>query len=64
MILRGEVPVRGEPGHRVLHQITWERHPDGRVRQLWQSSPDGGSSWTVVFDGTYAKKNAGGAAAR
>ncbi len=64
MILRGEVPVRGEPGHRVLHQITWERHPDGRVRQLWQSSPDGGSSWTVVFDGTYAKKSAAGAAAR
>lgn len=64
MILRGEVPVRGEPGRRVLHQITWERHPDGRVRQLWQSSPDGGSSWTVVFDGTYARKGASGAAAR
>jgi hypothetical protein len=64
MILRGEVPVRGEPGHRILHQITWERRPDGRVRQLWQSSPDGGSSWTVVFDGTYARKSASGAATR
>ena len=64
MILRGQVPVRGEPGQKVLHQITWEKHPDGRVRQLWQSSPDGGSSWTVVFDGTYAKKGASGAAAR
>ena len=64
MILRGEVPARGEPGRRILHQITWERHGDGRVRQLWQSSGDGGTSWTVVFDGTYARKQGGAAAAR
>jgi hypothetical protein len=64
MILRGHVPVRGEPGAKVLHQISWERHADGTLRQLWQSSPDGGASWTVVFDGTYAKKSAGGSAAR
>lgn len=64
MILRGEIPVRGEPGRKVLHQVSWERHADGHVRQLWQSSADGGSSWTVVFDGTYARKAPGGAAAR
>jgi hypothetical protein len=64
MILRGQVPVRGEPGQKVLHQISWERHHDGSVRQLWQSSPDGGASWTVVFDGTYVRKSAVGAAAR
>jgi hypothetical protein len=64
MILRGEIPVRGEPGHKVLHQITWEKHPDGRIRQLWQSSPDGGGSWTIVFDGTYTRKGAPVAASR
>lgn len=64
MILRGEVPARGEPGRRILHQITWEKHGEGRVRQRWQSSGDGGQSWTVVFDGTYARKPGGGTAAR
>lgn len=64
MILRGEVPARGEPSRRILHQITWEKYADGRVRQLWQSSGDGGQSWTVVFDGTYARKSGSGIAAR
>jgi len=62
MILRGEVPDRGDHGRKVLHQITWEKRPDGRVRQIWQSSPDGGSSWKVVFDGTYARTGAAGTA--
>ena len=64
MILRGEVPVRGDPGNKVLHQITWEKRADGRVRQIWQSSPDGGSSWKVVFDGTYVRTGATGTAQR
>jgi hypothetical protein len=64
MILRGEVPARTEAGRRVLHQITWEKNPESRVRQFWQSSPDGGSTWTVVFDGTYVRKSGGGTAAR
>ncbi len=64
MILRGQAPVRGDPFQKVLHQITWERHADGTVRQLWQSSTDDGASWTVVFDGTYVKKAASGSAAR
>jgi tetratricopeptide (TPR) repeat protein len=29
---------------------------DGRVRQLIQQTPDGGKTWSVVFDGIYAKK--------
>jgi hypothetical protein len=24
---------------------------DGSVRQLWESSADGGRTWTTVFDG-------------
>ncbi|MBI3406479.1 MAG: hypothetical protein HY046_13585 [Acidobacteria bacterium] len=29
--------------------------PD-RVRQLWESSTDGGKTWTVAFDGTYVRR--------
>jgi hypothetical protein len=64
MILRGEVAARGEAGRKILHQITWEKHGDTQVRQLWQSSGNGGETWTVVFDGTYARKSAAGTAAR
>ena len=39
-----------------MQRITWERLPDGRVRQLWESSKDGGTTWTVAFDGYYAKR--------
>lgn len=37
-------------------RITWTPMADGRVRQLWDSSADGGKTWKVEFDGTYAKK--------
>jgi hypothetical protein len=28
------------------------------VRQLWESSSDGGRTWTVAFDGIYAPHGA------
>lgn len=37
----------------VVQRITWSREPDGSVRQLWESSSDGGRTWTVAFDGSY-----------
>ena len=37
-------------------RITWTPLADGRVRQLWDSSSDGGKTWKVEFDGIYAKK--------
>lgn len=40
----------------VLHRITWEKKSDDEVRQLWESSPDGGQTWTVVFDGKYVRR--------
>jgi hypothetical protein len=39
----------------TLQRITWTPLPDGRVRQLWQSSTDAGRTWTVAFDGYYSK---------
>ena len=39
----------------TLQRITWT--PKGKeVRQVWDTSTDGGKTWSVVFDGTYRKK--------
>jgi len=35
---------------------TWTSLPDGRVRQLFEESADGGKSWTVWFDGYYTRR--------
>lgn len=49
----------GANGARTLHRIRWT--PLGgqpaRVRQLWESSTDGGRTWLVAFDGTYTRKS-------
>lgn len=37
-------------------RIRWTLLGDGRVRQLWETSDDGGKSWKVKFDGYYSKK--------
>lgn len=38
-----------------LTRATWRSLPDGRVRQTFESSSDGGGTWTVTFDGFYQK---------
>jgi hypothetical protein len=49
----------GADGTKTLHRIRWT--PLGGttagVRQLWESSTDGGRTWTVAFDGTYVKRS-------
>jgi hypothetical protein len=58
MVLTGETGVAGKPGAKILHRITWTPlAPDG-VKQFWESSEDGGKTWTVAFDGLY-KRNSG-----
>lgn len=54
MVLSGE--KTGAGGARTIERITWTPDSDGRVRQLWESSPDGGKTWTVQFDGLYTRK--------
>ena len=53
-----------EPGRQAerpaAQRITWTPLSGGRVRQLWDSSEDGGKTWKVEFDGTYATKNGSG----
>lgn len=43
-------------GGTVEHRLLFTPNPDGTVRQLWESSSDGGKSWTVAFDGLYTRK--------
>lgn len=40
----------------VQDRISWEPRQDGSVRQLWESSKDGGKTWTVAFDGIYRRR--------
>jgi hypothetical protein len=39
-----------------LTRVKWAPLPDGGVRQTFESSSDGGKTWTVSFDGFYKKK--------
>lgn len=51
MVLTGEA---ANPGGQLMQQrASWTPEPDGRVRQYWQQSSDGGKTWTVAFDGWY-----------
>jgi hypothetical protein len=44
------------PNEAKLNRVTWTPNPDGTVRQFWEVSKDDGRTWTVVFDGRYARK--------
>ena len=55
MVLNGATAARGT-SKAALHRITWTPNADGTVRQLWESSEDGGKSWAVAFDGSYRRK--------
>lgn len=52
MILEG--PRRDQQGP-LTDRITWTLQPNGKVRQLWEASRDGGRTWSVVFDGMYER---------
>jgi len=50
--------VPGPNGTTVEHRLLFTPNPDGSVRQLWETTSDGGATWTVAFDGLYRKKTA------
>jgi hypothetical protein len=54
MVLSG--PSKQANGAEVLNRITWTANADGSVRQHWQTSGDGGTTWTDSFDGRYVKR--------
>ncbi len=52
MVLRGETQAKAG---RQWERITWTPMPDGRVRQFWQQSMDGGTTWKPAFEGIYIR---------
>ena len=52
MVMEGLRP--GPNGGEVLHRLTWAPMDGGRVNQVWDSSTDGGDSWTNVVDLIYS----------
>lgn len=57
MVLAGTAP-RSTPHGEVLDRLTWTPLPDGRVRQVWEISTDGGGSWREFFVGFYSAARA------
>jgi hypothetical protein len=55
MVLEADIPAPNGQGT-VRTQLRWTPEPDGRVRQLWRQSRDGGQTWTVAFDGWYRRR--------
>lgn len=56
MVLGSAAPHPDKPGVTKHQRITWTPRPDGAVRQLWEVSDDGGSTWRVEFDGRYVRR--------
>jgi hypothetical protein len=56
MVLTGDAFDADAPGRSSRQRVTWTPRPDSRVRQLWESSTDGGKTWSVVFDGLYERQ--------
>lgn len=54
MVLAGTITT--VQGQTSPFRGTWTPLPDGRVRQFFEQSNDGGSSWTPWFDGYYVRQ--------
>ena len=58
--IEGEAMVLRSVGDtQTVQRITWTKLEDGRVRQLWESTVDGGKTWTIAFDGYYTRRPGG-----
>lgn len=55
MVLSG---TRRDKRGEVLDRITWTPLARHRVRQHWETSRDGGTTWKTLFDGTYTPRPA------
>ena len=53
MVLEGASTDR--EGKATRNRITWYENADGTVRQHWQVSRDGGTTWEDSFDGLYRR---------
>jgi hypothetical protein len=41
---------------KLLQRLTFTPAPEGGLRQLWETSADGGKKWKTEFDGRYVRK--------
>lgn len=55
-LLQFESKFMGRGGNISLSRLTFSLNDDGTVRQLFESSTDGGKTWSPAFDGLYKKK--------
>ena len=49
-------PSRGPNGEAVLNRIKIMRLSDNSVKQTWEKSKDNGATWSMEFQGDYARK--------
>jgi hypothetical protein len=55
MVLEGLAPGEGDGSAPERQRITWTPR-DGEVRQHWEVSSDGGTTWRTAFDGRYVRR--------
>ena len=48
--------MQDDGGAPPVNRITWTPLDGGRVRQHWETSKDGGRTWTTSFDGLYSPR--------
>lgn len=53
MVMRGQLP--NAQGGIDLQRVAWTPAPDGTLTQVWESSSDGGKTWTLAFHGQYRR---------
>lgn len=53
MVMEGTVPNPDASDHRGRIRITWQTMPQGGVREIGETSIDGGTSWQPDFDILY-----------
>lgn len=46
----------GQGGIKLDYKLTFHHLTDDHIRQHWEQSPDGGETWTTIFDGHYRRK--------
>jgi|SRR5579885_2089926 len=52
MVMSGEM---SDGGKRLQDRMSWLPGKDGKIRQLWETSSDGGKTWQIIFDVYYSK---------
>jgi hypothetical protein len=57
MVMQGPAQYIGQNRTTILRG-TWNKLPDGRVRQQFHESDDGGKTWKPWFDGYYTRVRA------